>query len=428
MTSLLGRVRGAWSAFNEEPEKDTTGTTQQFGHFSGGTPPFANYRAYRQNSITSPVFNRIALDVSMVKINHVRIKDKNTGLQEIVDDDLQDRLNLEANIDQTGQAFIQDLVYSLMDEGVIAVVPIDTDVNPKEGMVGGFNIKSMRIGQITEWFPSHVRVNVYNDQTGLYKQITMPKDSVAIIQNPLYAVVNSENSTLQRLILAIKQLDKNDSNLLSDSLNLILQLPYLVRGEKKTAEAKRRLAELQDQMNNNRFGIGYIDGTEKITQLNKPLNNTLLDKVLNLQKDFLNQVGMTPDVFNGTADEGQMKNYFSRSIDPLTNAIIDEFDRKFITKSARTQGHILKAYRNPFTLVSTEKIGDMAKNLIDARIAMPNELRPEFGFSTLDPNTHPIANELSNPNVDTADSIVGADGTSKNTPDSQPPQQEPDDE
>lgn len=408
--SILGRIQNAWSAFSEETQSISD---VQYGSFQSGTAPYLNYRAYRQNSITSPIFNRIALDVSMVDINHIRITDQVTKIQEQVNDDLQDRFNIDANIDQTGKAFIQDLVYSLMDEGVIAIVPIDTDISPnKASMAGSFNIKSWRIGRIVAWYPKHVRLDVYNDTTGVNEQIMMAKDAVAIIQNPLYATVNAENSTLQRLIVAIKQLDLADNKVSTDKLNLILQLPATIRGAKKKAEADERIKALQDQMSGNRFGIGYIDGTEKITQLNRSLDNSLMAKVDSLYNQFLSQLGLAPSVFDGTANEMQMKNYFSRSIDPIVNSIIAETSRVFLTKTSRTQGHMLVAYRDPFSLVATEKIGDMAKTLIDARIAMPNELRPKFGWTPLPKDVAPIASELSNPNVDTADSIVGDKGAS----------------
>lgn len=411
--TLLGRMQNAWSAFSQTEERTDD---FNYGHFSGGQAPFLNYRAYRQNSITSPIFNRIALDVAMVDIKHIKILDPKTKIQVDVNDDLYERLNIDANIDQTGKAFIQDLVYSLMDEGVIAVVPIDTDTSPNVGaMAGAFNVKSWRIGKIVAWYPKHVRLDVYNDTTGITQQLIMPKDSVAIIQNPLYATVNSENSTLQRLIVAIKQLDMADNKTVADKLNLILQLPATIRGDKKRAEANDRIKALQDQMADNKFGIGYIDGTEKITQLNRSLDNGLLDKVNSLYDQFLNQIGLSQAIFNGTADEVQMKNYFGRSIDPIVTAIIAEMSRVFLTKTARAQGHKLVSYRDPFALVATEKIGDVAKTLIDARIAMPNELRPNFGFSALSKEEAPIASELSNPNVDTADSIVGDKGVSTNS-------------
>lgn len=402
---IIDRTRSAWSAFKKDPVEKIEGEYR--GSFNYGAPPFMSVQGYRQNSITSPIFNRIALDVSMVDIKHVKI---NPTTKEQVDimDDLNSRLMFEANIDQTGKAFIQDLVYSLLEEGVVAVVPIDTDTNvDSAASAGSFNIKSWRVGRIIQWYPSQIKVEVYNDQTGMNEQLVFLKRSVAIIQNPLYSVVNGPNSTLARLKVAIQQLDQNDANILSDKLNMFISLPYAVRTGKKKEEAAERLDLLEAQLTNNRHGIAYLDSTEKITQLNRPLTNNFLEKATQLSNQFLNQLGISEAVFNGTADEAQMKNYFSRSIDAIVAAIIQEMSRKFFTTTAITQGHQLVGYRDPFTLVATEKIAEMSKTLIDARIVRPNELRPKFGFTPIPKEEDPIASKLSNPNVDTVDSVTG---------------------
>lgn len=402
---IIDRTRSAWSAFKKDPVEKIEGEYR--GSFNHGAPPFMSVQGYRQNSITSPIFNRIALDVSMVDIKHVKV---NPVTKEQVDimDDLNSRLIFEANIDQTGKAFIQDLVYSLLEEGVVAVVPIDTDTDVDSLVsAGSFNIKSWRVGRIIQWYPSQIKVEVYNDQTGMNEQLVFLKRSVAIIQNPLYSVVNGPNSTLARLKVAIQQLDQNDANILSDKLNMFISLPYAVRTGKKKEEAAERLDLLEAQLTNNRHGIAYLDSTEKITQLNRPLTNNFLEKATQLSNQFLNQLGMSEAVFNGTADEAQMKNYFSRSIDAIVAAIIQEMSRKFFTTTAITQGHQLVGYRDPFTLVATEKIADMSKTLIDARIVRPNELRPKFGFTPIPKEEDPIASKLSNPNVDTVDSVTG---------------------
>lgn len=399
---ILQRAQSAWSAFRNPSEKiegDVGGT------YSYGNAPFQSVKAYRQDSITTPVFNRIALDVSMIDFTHVVVNSE-TGEQKNITDSLQARLNTDANIDQTGKAFIQDLVYSMLEEGVAAIVPIDTDTSIIDLQTqGSFNIDSWRVGRIVQWYPQQVKVEVYNDINGNMQQLLMPKRSVAIIQNPLYGVTNGPNSTLARLKVAIQQLDQNDAAILSNKFNMIIQLPYSVRNDKRKAEAEERVAALEQQLANNRFGIAYSDATEKITQLNRPLSSNFLDKADQLTQEFLNQLGLTKGVFDGSADEVQMKNYFSRSVDAIANAIIAEINRKFITKTAFTQGHQIIRYRDPFTLVATEKIADMAKTLIDARIVRPNEMRPKFGFTPIPKEEDPIASTLANPNVDTVDSV-----------------------
>lgn len=398
---IMQQIQSAWSAF-ANPGRDSSG---QGGGTSYYGAPYTGVKSYRQNSITSPIFNRIALDVSMVDINHV-IENPETGERKQVNDDLQDRLNIEANIDQSGKAFIQDAVNSMFDEGVVALVPIDTDQNLYTiSSPGAFNIKSWRVGRITKWNTTTVMVEVYNERSGINQQIEMPKRAVAIIQNPLYSVMNARNSTLERLRLSIEQLDQQDARSLSDKLNMLISLPYAVKNEKKREEADGRVAAIDEQMKKSRFGIAYVDNTEKITQLNRPLDNNLLDKADGLTKQFLNQLGLTQAVFDGTADEVQMKNYYSRTIDPIVNAIITAITRIAISQTARSQGHKLVSYRDPFTLVATEKIADMAKTLIDARTVRPNEMRPKFGLAPIPPEEDPIASTLANPNVDTVDSV-----------------------
>lgn len=415
---LLQQIQSAWSAFSTRSNEYTGQSTGSYY----GTPYSSGGRRWNQNSITSPVFNRIALDVASVDINHV-VEDAKTGQQKRVTDALQDRLNLEANVDQTGKAFIQDAVNSMFEEGVVALVPIDTDANVYNiSTPGSFTINSWRVGRITSWKTMTVTVEVYNERTGQLQQIEMPKRAVAIVQNPLYSVINARNSTLERLVVAIQQLDSTDSRFASGKLNLLFQLPYAVKTNKQKEEANERLQQLEDQMANSAYGAAYIGQTEKVTQLNRALDSNLPAKVDQLRKEFFNQLGLTEAVFDGTADEIQMKNYYSRTVDMIVNAIINELTRTFLTKTAITQGHKLVAYRDPFTLVATEKIADMAKTMIDARMVRPNEMRPKVGFDPIPPEEDPIANTLSNPNVDTVDSVNAVQGQ---TPGAETPEEEP---
>ena len=398
---ILQQMQSAWSAF---ANRDADKYSNSAGGISySGNSPYATGRTYRQNSITSPVFNRIALDVASVDFNHI-IEDPKTGERTQQHDALQDRLNIEANIDQTGKAFIQDAVNSMFEEGVVALVPIYTDTNLfTMSSPGAFTINSWRVGRITKWSTLTVTVEVYNEETGLLQQMEMPKRAVAIIQNPLYPVMNARNSTLDRLVIAIQQMDSQDTSSIADKLNLLISLPYQVKNKTKEEQANGRLAAISEQLKNSPMGIGYIDTTEKVTQLNRPLNTNLSDKADALRKQFMNQLGLTEAVFDGTADEVQMKNYYSRTIDVIVNALILEITRVAISPTARTQGHKIIAYRDPFTLVATEKIADMAKTLIDARAVRPNEMRPKFGFDPIPPDEDPIASTLANPNVDTLD-------------------------
>lgn len=398
---ILQQMQSAWSAFaNRDADKYSNSAG---GVSYSGNSPYSSGRTYRQNSITSPVFNRIALDVASVDFNHI-IEDSKTGERKQQNDALQDRLNIEANIDQTGKAFIQDAVNSMFEEGVVALVPIYTDTNLFTiSTPGTFTINSWRVGRITKWNTTTVMVEVYNEENGLMQQMSMPKRAVAIIQNPLYPVMNARNSTLDRLVVAIQQMDSQDTMSIADKLNLLISLPYQVKNKTKEEQANGRLAAITEQLKNSPMGIGYIDSTEKITQLNRPLNNNLADKADALRKQFMNQLGLTEAVFDGTADEIQMKNYYSRTIDVIVNAFILEITRIAISPTARTQGHKIIAYRDPFTLVATEKIADMAKTLIDARAVRPNEMRPKFGLDPIPPDEDPIASTLANPNVDTLD-------------------------
>lgn len=400
--SLTDRFKSAWNAFTS---KDINRHQPMYGY--NGMSNLIRRHALSESSLASTVFNRIAIDASMVSILHVK-EDPDSGNQEKMTSGLQKCLMEEANIDQTGHTFVHDLVYSLLDEGVVAVVPVDTTTSPLK--TESFNIVSMRVGRIVQWYPRDVRISVYNDRSGREQEIIMPKSRVAIVQNPLYSVVNGPNSTLRRLMRKLAIADNMDDLAASGKLNLILQLPYTVKGEQRTKMAKQRLTQLQSQMDErNRYGIGYIDAAEKITQLNRPVGPQVQDEIEYLTTEFYNQIGLTENVFNGTANEAEMRGYYNRTIDPIIEAVTSEFTRKFLTKTARTQGQKLVAYRDPFKLVPVEQLATIADTFSRNAILTPNEIRSIVGFS---PNSNPDSDELMNRNI--AD--VNQDGTGSLTP------------
>ena len=312
---------------------------------------------------------------------------------ETIDDDLNQILNVEANIDQTGRDFIQDVVTSMMDEGKVAIVPVETSGSPTSDV---YNIYSVRVGRITQWYPRHVRVDLYDDRTGIHKEIVLPKRYVAIVNNPFYEIMNEPNSTLQRLIRKISLLDYLDEQSGSGKLDLILQLPYVIKTEARRKEAEKRRNEIEQQLSNSKYGIAYTDGTEKITQLNRSVENNLFNQIKELTSTLYNQLGLTETIFNGTADEATMLNYYNRTIEPILSAITNEMKRKFLTLSARTQGQSFSLFRDPFKLVPTDKIADIADKFTRSQILSPNELRAIVGYKPVDDAR---ADELRNPNL-----------------------------
>lgn len=347
---------------------------------------------FNSDAYTASIFNRIAVDASQVDLRHVKI-DKNTGNEKDMKSKINYVLDTEANIDQSSREFIHDIVYSLMDEGHIAIVPIDTTTNIK---TGSFDVETMRVGRITQWYPKHVRVEVYNEETGLKEEVVLPKRSTPIIENPLWAIVNGENSTLKRLISKLKLLDMMDNKEAQGKLDLILQLPYQIKSPLKRKEADKRLKDIEEQLANGKYGITYIDGTEKITQLNRAVTSNILEEVQSLRKEFYNQLGLTENVFNGTASEAEMRNYYSRSIDPILSRIVSEFKRKLLTKTAITQGQTFTFRRDPFKLVPIEQIAEIADKFRRNEVLSANELRSIIGYG---PNEEPKADELVNPNI-----------------------------
>jgi hypothetical protein len=326
-------------------------------------------------------------------IKHVRL-DENGRFKEEINSGLQNCLNVEANIDQTGRAFLQDVVMSMLDEGCVAIVPVDTTVNPK--ISGSYEINTMRTGKIIEWYPAHVRVRVYNERKGIHEEITLPKSSVAIIENPLYAVINEPNSTMQRLIRKLNLLDVVDEQTSSGKLDLIIQLPYVIKSEARRKQAEERRKDIEMQLSGSKYGIAYTDGTERITQLNRPAENNLMKQVEYLTSMLYSQLGLTQSIMDGSADEKTMLNYYNRTIEPILSAIVDEMKRKFLTKTARSQNQTVMYFRDPFKLVPVENIAEIADKFTRNEIMTSNEIRQIVGMK---PSNDPGADELRNKNL-----------------------------
>lgn len=346
-----------------------------------------------ERSIVNAVYNRIANDVAQINLLHAEL-DANGKYVTTIDDDLNKCLTLQANIDQTGRAFILDLVLSMFDEGVVAVVPIDTDISPD--VTDGYKIYTMRTARILQWFPSYVKVRAYDDRIGQYKEIDCPKDSIAIIENPFYTVMNEPNSTAKRLMRKLNLIDMLDERNSGKKLDLIIQLPYIVKSEARRQQAEHRRLEIEKQLTSSEYGIAYTDGTENIIQLNRPVENQLAAQVQDLRTDLYAQLGITQAILDGSASEQQMLNYYSRTVEPILSAIADEFKRKFLTKNARTRGQSIWFFRDPFKLVPVEKIADIADKFTRNEILSSNEIRAIVGYKPVD---DPAANELRNKNL-----------------------------
>lgn len=387
---IKNRLSHAWNAFrlNDEDKKYVDyGTGSSRPNHTNGK------RKWSSSSLSKTVFNRIATDCSMVSLNHVKIS-KDGLSQENVKSGLERCLTVEANKDQNYRDFLHDLVYSMLDEGVVAVVPTETTLNPT--MTGGYDVSVLRVGRITQWFPQHVRVNLYNEKRGIDEEVTLEKKLVAIIENPFYAVVNDENATLKRLIRKLELLDRRDEDIASGKFNMLIQLPYVIKGQMKREQAEERIAALEAQLSNSKYGVAYTDGTEKVTQLSRPIENDLADQIKYLQEQFYNQIGATENIFNGTAGEVETRAYYNRTIDPIIATIIAEFRRKWLTDTARTQGQEIVSHRDPFTLVPVEQLANIADTFTRNAILTSNEVRKIVGFG---PSSDPLANELSNKNI-----------------------------
>ena len=387
--SLGSRLKHAWNAF--------TGNVQMNYRDLGVS---YSYRADRprlsrgnERSIVTSVYNRIALDVASLNIEHVRL-DKNGRFLSVIEDGLNNCLTLEANIDQTARSFIHDVVISMFDEGAVAIVPVDTTTDPN--VSGSYDIQSMRVGQILDWHPQYIRVRVYNEQTGRKEDIICAKDTVAIIENPLYAVINEPNSTMQRLIRKLNLLDVIDEQSGSGKLDLIIQLPYVIKTEQKRQQAENRRKDIESQLAGSKYGIAYTDGTERITQLNRSVNNNLMSQIEYLTSMLYSQLGITQSILDGTADEKTMLNYNNRTIEPIISAIVDEMKRKFLTKTARSQLQTILFFRDPFKLVPVNSIAEIADKFTRNEIMTSNEIRQVIGMK---PSDDPKADELRNSNL-----------------------------
>ncbi len=385
---FIDRLQHGWNAFINN--KDPTISERGIGY--SYRPDRPRFTRGNERSIVTSIFNRIAMDVCSIDIEHVRLDDDGR-FSEVIDSGLNNCLTLEANIDQTGRAFMQDAVMSMLDEGHVALVPIDTtlDIN-----TNSFDINTIRVGKIQEWYPQSIKVRVYNEKTGLKEDVIVPKKSVAIVENPLFAVINEHNSTMQRLIRKLNLLDAIDEQSGSGKLDLIIQLPYALKGDYRKKTAEERRINLEKQLNGSKLGIGYIDSTERVIQLNRSLDNNLMKQIEYLTNMLYSQLGITQSVLDGTADDKTMLNYFSRTIEPIVFAIVCEMRRKFLSKTARTQKQSIFYFRDPFKLVPITELADIADKLTRNEIASSNEIRQKIGWK---PSTDPKADELRNKNL-----------------------------
>lgn len=384
------RFQHAWNAFLN---RDPTPNFHDLGTSSYWRPDRTKLTVGNERSIISSIYNRIAIDVAAVSINHVRL-DQNGRFIETIDSGLNSVLNISANMDQTGRAFIQDVVLSLFDEGCVAIVPVDTTLDPN--ITGGYDINSVRTGRIVEWYPEHVKVNIYNEKTGDREDVTLPKKMVAIIENPLYAVMNEPNSTLKRLVNKLNLLDAIDQQSGSGKLDLIIQLPYVIKTQARREQAEERRKQIEDQLAGSKYGIAYTDGTERITQLNRPAENNLMNQITYLTSMLYSQLGLTESIFDGTADEKTMLNYYNRTIEPVLAAITDEMKRKFLTKTARSQNQSLIFIRDPFRLVPVSDLAEIADKFTRNEILSSNDVRAIVGYRPAD---DPKADALVNKNI-----------------------------
>lgn len=394
------RLQHAWNAFFYND--NTYVNPQNLGGFSTFRPDRVHFSRGVEKSIVTSVYNRIALDATSIAIKHVRLDDNGRFLEEI-DSGLQNCLNVEANIDQTGRAFLQDVVMSMLDEGCVAIVPVDTTINPAKS--GSYEINTLRTGKILEWYPAHVRVRVYNDQKGIHEEVTLPKSMVGVIENPLYAVINEPNSTMQRLIRKLSLLDVVDEQTSSGKLDLIIQLPYVIKTDARKKQADERRKDIEMQLAGSKYGIAYTDGTEKITQLNRPAENNLMKQVEYLTDMLYSQLGLTQSIMDGSANDKTMLNYYNRTIEPILAAIVDEIKRKFLTKTARTQGQTIMYFRDPFKLVPVSDIAEIADKFTRNEIMTSNEIRQIVGMKPAD---DPSADELRNKNLNQSSEDIEA--------------------
>ena len=410
--ALMDRLKHAWNIFKN---KDPTQVNWNIGPSYGYRPDRMRYTRGNERSIVTAVYNRIAMDVAAVNLKHIRL-DENDRYKETIDSGLNNCLSIEANLDQTGRAFIQDLVASMLDEGCVAAVPTDADDEPEDS--GNFKVYTLRTGKILEWYPRYVKVEVYNEQEGQRQQIIIPKSTVPLIENPMYSVMNEPNSIYQRLVRKLTLLDVVDEQTSSGKLDLVIQLPYIIKTEARRVQAEKRRRDIEKQLSEGKYGIAYTDGTERITQLNRPVENNLMKQIEYLTSMFFSQLGITQSILDGTADEKTMLNYYNRTIEPILSAIADEMKRKFLTPTARSQKQTIAYFRDPFKLVPVNDIAEIADKFTRNEIMTSNEIRQVIGIK---PSSDPNADVLRNKNLSDSSNArqliptnAGADETNNN--------------
>jgi hypothetical protein len=414
MPTIGSRLKHAWNAFADSDSAQNRPFSGEYGGYAGSSrADRMPLRFSNERSIISSIYTRIGIDVAAVPMIHVRTDDQNRYL-ETIDSAFNECLTLQANVDQAARAFRQDIAMTILDEGVAVIVPVDTTISPEES--GGYDIKTMRVGRVVSWFPQHVRVSLYNEDRGQREELTLPKKMVAIIENPLYAVMNEPNSTLQRLIRKLGLLDAVDEQSASGKLDLIVQLPYVIKSESKRAQAEQRRKDIEFQLKGSKYGIAYTEATEKITQLNRPAENNLMTQVQYLTDMLYSQLGLTPEVMNGTADEKAMLNYYARTIEPMLDAIVEAMRRTFLTKTARTQLQSIMYFRDPFKFVpigGDGGIADIADKFSRNEIVSSNEIRQAIGMK---PSQEPKADKLINSNMPQGDTGVSVDSNAPTEP------------
>ena len=405
-TNFGSRLKHAWNAFmNRDP---TSYYTNAGGNYYVHRPDRIRLTRGNERSIVTSIYNRIGLDVASIDINHCRLDDDDRFV-EIIESGLNSCLNLEANVDQTGRALKQDIVMSMLDEGVVAIVPIDTTMNPS--VSGSYDILSMRTGKILEWYPAHVKVKIYNEKKGYYEELILPKNTVGIVENPFYSIMNEPNSTLQRLIRKLNLLDVIDDQSGSGKLDLIIQLPYSIRSQARRQQADERRDQIESQLTNSKYGIAYADATERITQLNRSVDNNLMTQIEYLTSMLYSQLGITQSILDGTADEQTQLNYLTHTVEPILSVIVDEMKRKFLTKTARSQKQTITYFRDPFKLVPVNNIAEIADKFTRNEILTSNEIRQKIGMK---PSDDPKADRLVNSNISQSkDSVESIEKTNK---------------
>ncbi len=392
MAPLRATLKHAWNVFTNQDVREKA-SPASYGGYTGARPDRMRLRIPNERSIISSIYTRLSIDVASVDMRHVRL-DKDKRYVEDIDSGLNNCLTLEANIDQAARAFRQDVALTLFDRGVAALVPVDTSINPQE--TGGFDILTLRVGEIVTWYPKHVRVSLWNEDKQVREEVTLQKSAVAIVENPLYAVMNEPNSTLQRLLNKLNLLDAIDQQSASGKLDLIIQLPYVIKSEARRQQAEQRRADIEFQLKGSQYGIAYTDGTEKITQLNRPAENNLMSQIEFLTAMLYGQLGLTEEVMNGTADEKAMLNYWNRTVEPVLTAMVEAMRRRFLTKTARTQKQSVLFFRDPFRLVPIENIAEIADKFTRNEIMTSNEMRQVVGLA---PHSDPNADKLLNSNM-----------------------------